>query len=286
MSIEIRPAQSWADYLACEEVQRQVWAAPDNRDVVPASLLITAHKNGGVLLGAFNQGQMVAFVFGFVGIDGEGPNAIYKHCSHMLAVLPAYRSLGLGVTLKQQQRELVLAQGLQLMTWTYDPLQALNARLNLSRLGAIARRYVRDAYGEMYDVLNAGVPSDRFETEWWIASERVEKRVGAAQSVTRDLASVPTVFDVEFDSRGLPRVVGEREVAGDILWLEIPADFNGLRELDSGLARAWRDWTRNAFEKLFNQGYVAVEADIDHTSHGIARAGYLLAQASTVNLGF
>ncbi len=284
MAIEIRPAQSWADYLACEEVQRQVWAAPDNRDVVPASLLITAHKNGGILLGAFDQGQMVAFVFGFIGSEGEGTTRI-KHCSHMLAVLPAYRGTGLGIALKQGQREILLTQGLKLATWTYDPLQALNAQLNLSRLGAIARRYVRDAYGEMYDVLNAGVSSDRFEAEWWITSDRVRERMAAPRQAAQ-IPSIPAVFDVQFEANGLVRALGERDWQGDRLWLEIPVDFNRMKELDLDLARAWRESTRNAFEKLFKMGYVAIEAHVDTSQVEPARAGYVLAQASNLNLGF
>ncbi|MGB8643753.1 MAG: hypothetical protein WCF84_00820 [Anaerolineae bacterium] len=276
MTIEIRPAQSWVDYLACEEIQRQVWRAHDNRDIVPASLLVTAAKNGGVLLCAFHGEEIVGFVFGFLGMEPGVSQWHFKHCSHMLAVLQAYRAQRVGINLKLRQRQVLLAQGLDLATWTYDPLQAVNARLNLSRLGAIARRYVRDAYGEMSDELNAGVASDRFEAEWWVSSARVETRLAPDFSSIVTLSQAPAIYDIEFDWHNLPHVTAEQGLATESIWLEIPANFNLLRAQDLGLACAWRARTRATLEKAFANGYIAVDFMNWRDDLGQDRAAYLL----------
>ncbi|MBI4671847.1 MAG: hypothetical protein HY741_09310 [Chloroflexi bacterium] len=161
-SIEIRLCKAWDECVQCEQVQREVWNMPDFRDVVPASFLITAAKNGGLLVGAFQGARMVGFAFGVLGSEGTGETRRLKHTSHMLGVLPTARVKGLGAQLKWRQREEALKQGLDLMTWTYDPLQAVNAYLNIGRLGALARRYTRDAYGEMTDgeILCVEIPAD------------------------------------------------------------------------------------------------------------------------------
>src|SRR5512135_973127 len=121
-SISIRLIKAWDEYLAAEELQRVVWQMPDWRDVVPANLMITVQKNNGIVLGAFDGDRLVGLAFSFIGIDTHFEPPITKHCSHMLAVLPDYQSLRIGLQLKLQQRELALSQGIPLMTWTYDPL--------------------------------------------------------------------------------------------------------------------------------------------------------------------
>ncbi len=259
LQIEIRPAHTWADFLQCEELQRQVWQLLDDREVVPAHLLITAHKNGGLLLGAFDKAKMIGFVFGFLGAEGTDVARRLKHCSHMLAVLPRYRAQGVGAELKKRQREYLLAQGLELATWTYDPLQAVNATLNLARLGALARRYIRDAYGEMLDGLNAGVASDRFEVEWWLSDARVREYLAGNRTSTAQL-DAPVVYRIAFDENDLPYVEAEMAYESHICRVEIPADFAALKARDLPLARKWREWTRATFESAFRQGYAAIDA--------------------------
>ena len=173
MSITIRPIETHAEYHALEQLQRDVWTLPDV-EVVPLHVLLTAAKNGGLLLGAFDGERLVGFVFGFPGLTPEGR---LKHCSHMAGVHPDYRDRGLGYSLKLAQREHVLAQGIDLITWTFDPLETRNASLNFHKLGAVCNTYIPNLYGEMRDGLNAGLPSDRFQVDWWIASERVAQRL-------------------------------------------------------------------------------------------------------------
>lgn len=275
--IEIRPATSWADCLQCEALQRRIWQTADGSDVVPASLLITALKNGGLLLGAYEGQEMQGFVFGFLGAEGEGERRIIKHCSHMLAVLPEFRNLGLGLNLKKKQRDYLMSKGIDLVTWTYDPMQLANAKLNIKRLGAIARRYIRDAYGKMVDVINSGISSDRFEAEWWLSGSRVRAALDGSRSNTSDtLEQAQFAFRVRFDDRSLPVVEEVQDLTSDVCLIDIPADLGRLKLQDLGLARAWRDWTRSSFEAAFRSGYAAVDIETWEAPGGGKRAAYVL----------
>lgn len=277
--VSIRPLHAWNEYLAAEELQRVVWQMPDWRDVVPAHLLITAQKNGGLVLGAFEpDGRMVGLVFGFLGAELVAGKLKTKHCSHMLAVLPEYQSRQIGARFKLAQRAAVLAQGIDLITWTYDPLQALNAKLNLVRLGALARHYIPDAYGEMTDGLNVGLASDRFQVEWWLNAPRVracaEGRPARPDWDALAQAGARAVFEIAFDAH-LPRIVQEHDLRGDCLLVEIPARLNALKAAAPDLARAWRSHTRALFTRAFAAGYVAT-GFVTATRAGEDRAAYVL----------
>ncbi len=275
--IELRVCKTWDDCIQCENLQQRVWEMPDARDIVPAHFLITAVKNGGLLIGAFDDAEMVGFAFGFLGSDrylaGQGVPLRLKHTSHMLAVVPGIRAQGLGAALKWKQRAEALAQGLDLMTWTYDPLQAANANLNLARLGALGRRYIRDAYGEMTDALNVGVASDRFEVEWYMPSARVQSRLaGSAHPIPSD---AQPIYTLGWDSDGFPVVTQESPLSNETFLVEIPADFNAIKAKNHSLAVQWRELTRNTFERAFAAGYVASDvtrSDLD----GHPRVQYVL----------
>src|SRR5699024_10712291 len=89
-------------------------------------------------------------------------------CSHMLGILPEYRKGGLGVKMKLKQADIAKALGYQMITWTFDPLESLNAYVNLHKLGAVAAHYKPNHYGSMDDKLNKGLPSDRIQIEWYL----------------------------------------------------------------------------------------------------------------------
>lgn len=283
-SIALRLIQTWDEYLAAEELQRVVWQMPDWRDVVPANLMITVQKNGGIVLGAFDGARLVGLALSFIGIDRHFQPPITKQCSHMLAVLPDYQSLKIGLQLKFRQREIALAQGIPLMTWTYDPLLALNANLNLARLGAIARRYVENAYGEMSDGLNAGLASDRFEVEWWLNAPRVQARAtgpAAPEDWESLLARGATeAFVISRDERQLPHIQSETFPPGAGMpgenWLvEIPADLAAVKLASPVLAVEWRSRTRSFFKRAFAAGYAATGFIFSRQGE-FPRAGYLL----------
>lgn len=252
VDLDIRSVERLAEYHACEALQRRVWNMPDDLEVVPLHLLVTVHRNGGVLLGAFRGDDLAGFVFGFPGLDADGRR---KHCSHMMGVAPELQSAGIGFHLKCAQREAVLAQGLDLVTWTYDPLESRNAHLNIQRLGAVCGDYLRDYYGPLDDGLNAGLATDRFQVEWWIASDHVARRL-AGDGGGPWPAGLPRLNHTVRTGQGL-LAPGSLSLAppAPVVAVEIPADYQAIKAADPGLALEWRLATRALFEAAFAAGY-------------------------------
>jgi predicted GNAT superfamily acetyltransferase len=274
MSLLIRPVESIAEYHACEEIQQIAWVMPHGIEIVPLHLLIAVQKQGGLLLGAFDGGNLVGFVFGFLGKTREGH---LKHCSHMMGVLPQYRSQGIGYQLKVAQREAVLSQGLDLVTWTFDPLESRNAHLNIHKLGAVSRTYMRDLYGPMADGLNAGLPSDRLQVEWWIQSARVQRRLaGHVSQVTP--GALLQANPVTSGPTGHPAPVAPiLDASAPCIAVEVPVRYQAIKAADPELASQWRLVVRQVFETYFAAGYYATDYLSWH-EHGERRACYLLAR--------
>lgn len=260
------------DMPAVEALQRAVWPGSET-DVVPAHVFIAAIHNGGLLLGAFVDDQLIGFVFGFPGLENtpDGPRA--KHCSHMMGILPGYRDSGIGFALKRAQWQMVRHQGLDHITWTYDPLLSRNAYLNITKLGAVCNTYRRSEYGDMRDGLNAGLPSDRFVVDWWINTRRVERRLGKrarrplklhnfAQANLQPLYALQeSPFDpAQRGAGGWPRPPEHfSRLEGRLALAEIPSDINALKEADFALARDWRFFSRELFETAFTAGYLITD---------------------------
>jgi predicted GNAT superfamily acetyltransferase len=168
--IEIRTLTEREDLKSAVRLQRQIWGFEDV-DLIPLRLFVVASKIGGQVYGAFDAGQMIGFCMAIPGLKPGGKT--YLH-SHMLGVLPEYRNTGVGRTLKLTQRDDALSRGIDLMEWTFDPLEVKNAFFNMERLGAIVRRYVPNQYGTSSSPLHGGLPTDRCIAEWWISSPRVK----------------------------------------------------------------------------------------------------------------
>ena len=166
--ITIRKCDSMEELQACVALQKEVWNF-DDVDLVPLRLFVVGQKIGGQIIGAFDGTDLVGFAF---SIPGARAGRAYLH-SHMLAVKNAWRNYGLGRRMKLAQRDDALQRGFDLMEWTFDPLEIKNAHLNLVRLGAIARRYSVNHYGDSSSPLQGGLPTDRLVAEWWLRSERV-----------------------------------------------------------------------------------------------------------------
>ncbi len=342
----IRIIERAEEMAAVEELQRVVWPGNET-EIVPLHMLVTMAQNGGLVIGAylsetpdvyqgaFSQdesgeeeeeidrpenlprqldtpghppGELVGFAFGFPGLYPTPDGPRLKHCSHMLAVRPDFRDQGLGFALKRAQWQMVRHQGVDLITWTYDPIQSRNAMLNIARLGAVCNTYKRNEYGEMRDELNAGVPSDRFQVDWWLNTQRVKRRLSRRRRLDLDLAhflaadaqiinpSQEGVFTWARPAQGiLPDVIvkphpdapaeeaSQAEEADNILLLEIPADFQALKEADQALAIDWRMHTRQLFEDLFRRGYLVTDFVYLPGTH--PRSFYVLTHGETTLLG-
>jgi len=168
-SIVVRNCHGLDELRACVALQKVVWNFTDT-DLVPLRMFVVAEKVGGQVMGAFNDNEMVGFA---LSVPGTRSGHVYLH-SHMLAVRKDHRNSGLGRRLKQLQREEALSRGIELIEWTFDPLEIKNAYLNIEKLGAIARRYNINQYGITSSPLQGGLPSDRLIAEWWLNSKRVE----------------------------------------------------------------------------------------------------------------
>ena len=177
--IEIRNCRELEEFRACVALQKEVWGFADN-ELVPLRIFSLAPKIGGQVIGAWDGQTLVGFAF---SIPGTRSGYSYLH-SHMLAVKDEYRNSGLGRRLKLFQREDALANGYQLMEWTFDPLEIKNSYFNLERLGAIARRYNINQYGITSSPLQGFLPTDRLVAEWWLSSKRVELLLSGGQPQT------------------------------------------------------------------------------------------------------
>ena len=260
----IRPFASRADYDACVRLQRETWGE-HFVDVASATILMVSQRVGGVSAGAFDaDGRLLGFVFGISGIrDGE-----LVHWSDMLAVRPEARGAGLGKRLKRFQRDQLLERGIRRMLWTYDPLVARNANLNLNSLGARPVEYVVHMYGDTRRALQAGLDPARFIVEWRLdetgpaGNEPAIAGTGAAHASSQAgtapygsnepaTAAADTVHVVDPEwlrkERPLPTPARVRVAA--------PADIDGLKAADPACARAWQQAQRRAFTWYLANGY-------------------------------
>jgi predicted GNAT superfamily acetyltransferase len=252
LEITITRVNTIAECRIIEELAAAIWGPVG---VVPDHLLITMAKNKGVVLLMWDGDRPIGFCFSFVSFTGR---YTLKHCSHQAGVLPQYQNRNLGARLKWAQRAAILEQGIEHVTWTYDPLESRNATLNLHKLGALCQTYRRNIYGLVDDDLNRGVETDRFEVDWWLNSPWVTARAGG-RPPTADRRP-PLVNEAIWrdnsppapnDAYSLPSTPRCR--------VEIPADYQAVKRTDISLARAWRAQTRLIFEDAFGRGYVATD---------------------------
>lgn len=224
-----------------EELQKRVWGF-DDRSIVPGHLLFITSQQGGVVLGAYAGVKLVGFVLGFLGQeDGR-----LIHASHMLGVDPGYQGQGIGMELKCRQRDIVLAQGVDVMSWTFDPLELRNATLNLHRLGAAARKYYVNLYGDLRDRLNAGLPSDRLMVEWNLTG-----------TPPRQVSSPRGARSILESTHGSPQSALQNLGVGPTLLLSVPDSIQRVKRENPDVALAWRLAVREAFIRALEAGYVA-----------------------------
>jgi predicted GNAT superfamily acetyltransferase len=262
--VTLRDLHDIDDYRKVIDLEREIWNYTDMVDVVTLPVFIITVKRGAILIGAFDAAErMIGFVYSIVGVK----HGKAMQWSHMAGVLPEYRSRGVGRELKLAQRERAIANGFDLIEWTFDPLQAANAHLNFAKLGVVSDEYAVNIYGESSSALHRGTPTDRLVVQWNVCEPHVERRIkGSALRVrTDEAAKAPTV------NRGvIDRSIDERRV-----WVEIPVGFTEMQQQTPALALDWRMQTREIFQTYFGRGFRAVDFEL-LKEHGKGR--YLLAR--------
>jgi predicted GNAT superfamily acetyltransferase len=257
----LRPLVSLAEFQACVALQVAVWGA-EFSDSVPASMLKVATHVGGILLGALAGDELLGFVFGLTGVRDDE----LVHWSHMLGVRPDAREMGIGRRLKEYQRATLAHRGIAREFWTFDPLQARNAHLNINRLGVRIIDYVVDMYGSMGSPLHFGVATDRLIVE-------------CSTSARPKSTPVPGP-DIELYARA-PILTPEPQ-PGDIVFqgesptivlLEIPVDVEHIGADASGGLGRWRLAARTHFQWAFLHGYRVAALHRDRIA---SRAFYVL----------
>jgi predicted GNAT superfamily acetyltransferase len=235
--ITIRKCNGIGELNACVALQKEVWNF-DDVDLIPLRMFVVSQKIGGQVIGAFDGQDLIGFAF---SIPGSRAGHAYLH-SHMLAVRDSFRNRGLGRRLKLAQRDDAMRQGYDLLEWTFDPLEIKNAHLNLSRLGAIARRYSVNHYGHSSSPLQGGLPTDRLVAEWWLKSKRVTNLLDKNQ---------PPQFPVE------KRI----EVPAEIYaWKSTPAERQKAADVQKR--------NREQFASAFSQDLVTLAYERDAQGNG------------------
>lgn len=279
--LTIRPVKTIGEYLACEELQKQVWRFSD-REVVPKNELISIQRSGGVVLGAFESRTMIGFAFALPGVQ----NGRTYLSSRMLGVLPGVRNKGVGFELKRAQREYARSMGLPLVTWTFDPLQGMNAYLNLEKLGVVIHEYLVNLYGTIPSPLSSGLDSDRFVAEWWIESAWVRDALAGSRAKPDPAALLGrkgwAPANGTFADDGI-RVADEAHLRRRErrLLVEIPADIAAVKRRSPACAREWRAHTRRVFLHYLKRGY-AVTRFASAAVDGERRSFYVLEKGSPV----
>lgn len=282
--ITIRPLYALADMHAVVELQKSYWG-DDLESVIPAHMLFSLANHGGHVLCAFDGEEIVGVLVGFLGTseqDSDRPAmANLQIVSKRMVVLPSYRNQNIGYQLKRAQRRMAIEQGIRLVTWTFDPLLAPNAHLNVRKLGVTVDTYLENYYGTEDEggLVTLGT-SDRLLAEWWVTNRRVEERLNG-QRIDLSLAQYleantmivnPTM--ITSDGAVLPAETTTLP-ASSLALLEIPTHFEAMVRNNPDLAKSWQEHIRMLFMRLLPSGYVVTDFLREHYE-GRTRAFYLL----------
>ena len=250
--VEVRSLRGASELHASVELQKRVWG-DEFTELIPVSMLEIVQQVGGIAIGAFVEERLVGLLFGISGIRDRK----LAHWSDTLAVLPEFRDLGIGRRLKWRQREILLAEGVERIHWTFDPLESRNAYMNLARLGATAVEYRRDFYGVTASALHEGLETDRLVAAWDIGSERVARRFAGEREASDVAESAPIVNPWRAEQQIIIAGEPDLELTDPAIRIAIPADIQDLKTRAPDAARRWRHTTRAAFEAYFGRGYTA-----------------------------
>ncbi len=280
----IRPLRTLDEMYDAVELQKAYWGT-NEESLVPAHMLYSLASFGGHVLGAYDDGKLVGAVIGFLGTNVEESDrpamANLQIVSKRMIVDPEYRSQGLGYRLKLAQRDFAIQQGVRLVTWTYDPLLATNAHLNIRKLGGISKRYMKDYYGTSASGNLATLgSSDRLLVEWWVTHRRVEERLNGTRSQLKLLsylqANTPILNPTTVsDDGGVRPATRLNSLSGTLALIEIPIDYPSIVKRDEALARQWRLHTREVFMSTFAEGFIVTDF-LRESLEGRERAFYMM----------
>ncbi len=245
--VMIRKLETNEDMRLIQKLEQEVW----DMNPTPTHQTFTASKNGGVLVGAFQDNRLVGYCYGFAGFK----NGKSYLCSHMMGIHPDFQSVGIGKLLKEEQRKIAQEIGYDLIQWTFDPLETRNAYLNTSKLNGICNTYIVNCYGDMDDGLNRGLPTDRLQIEWWISSNHVEQNW---KPKAIDFKKPFNVIKADKDYPQLEVKGNEFEVQELAFEIPVPRQFQSMKKEYPELALDWRLKIRSVFQQLFTKGYALV----------------------------
>lgn len=235
--------------------------------LVPLHMLLSLARYGGHIIGAYDGKQMVGLLMGFLGYDSDRHTSPLTmddliFMSKRMVVLPDYRGQQIGYNLKLKQRDLAIKMGVNCISWTFDPLLARNAHLNIRKLGGIIRHYIVNYFGE--SISNPTLSADRVVIEWRVLHPHVNARMSEksmSTSLETYLSDGAVVINPIQDENSLPypaMVTTVRDHDGTLL-LEIPKDFVSLQTSATEVANRWRSHVRESFKSILDLGYIVTD---------------------------
>jgi predicted GNAT superfamily acetyltransferase len=271
--MQIRDLTTIDEFRQVVDLEKAIWGYTDQGDLVTVPVFIFTVHRGASLIGAFDpSGRMVGFAYGVVGMKGGRPML----WSHMTGVVPEHRG-GLGYRLKLAQRERAIAQGYDLIEWTFDPMQAMNAHFNFAKLGGVVEEYAVNFYGESTSTLHRGTPTDRVVLSWKIEAPHVVRRLepAALRARAHEVTGAPVVNATAIEGEWRKNASIDLTVDDRRLWIEIPTGFTEMLQQAPDRALAWRMDLRQIFQEYLAKGYRAVDFVLQREA-GFGR--YLLAR--------
>jgi predicted GNAT superfamily acetyltransferase len=255
LNISYRKIETIEELQQMAHLEQRVWKASP----IPLHQTLTAAKNGGIVIGAYEQERLVGFVYSFPGYR----NGRVYLCSHMLGIDESFRNRGIGYMLKMKQAEEARKLGYNVIRWTYDPLESRNGYLNIVKLGAVCSEYIENCYGDMNDALNRRLPSDRFHVEWHIDSPYIEERKKIFSNFNGPIETKALRWKRRDDGEPeaiLTHLDGAALRKEQAVFVPVPLNFQQLKERDHQLALDWRYKTREVFRALFQEGWTVAHA--------------------------
>jgi predicted GNAT superfamily acetyltransferase len=275
--VTIRDLTSIPEFRQIVELERTIWGYTDAADLCTVPVFIFTVKRGAILIAAVDDAdRMVGFAYSVVGMKDGRP----MQWSHMTGVLPDHRG-GLGYRLKLEQRQRAIARGFDLIEWTFDPMQAMNAHFNLFKLGAVIEEYAENFYGESTSALHRGTPTDRIIAHWRIREPHVVRRIEAPSAFrvrAHEVEEAPIVNTSRQVGAWREPQSSDLQLDARRVRIEIPTGFTDILRESHELALHWRLHLRELFQAYLSRGYRAVDFTLEREK-GFGR--YLLASTDS-----